>query len=45
MIPPDLKFATINHYVTKSVREFFFKKYKTKVDVDTIPKKKKRLFI
>lgn len=35
--PPDFKFASLNHYVTKSVREFFYKKYKTKVDVNTIP--------
>ena len=39
--PPDTKIASLNHYVTKSVREFFSKKYKNKVDVDTIPKKKK----
>ena len=37
--PPDLEFASLNHYVTKSVREFFEKKYKSKngVDVDKIP--------
>ena len=40
--PPDFKFAYLNHYVTKSVREFFYKKYKTKVNVDTIPEKKKK---
>ena len=39
--PPDTEFASLNHYVTKSVREFFSKKYKKKVDVDTISKKKK----
>ena len=39
--PPDTEFASLNHYVTKSVREFFTKKYKTKVNVDTIPKKRK----
>jgi hypothetical protein len=37
--PPDREFATLNHYVTKSVREFFEKKYKSKdgVDVEKIP--------
>lgn len=35
--PPDLEFASLNHYVTKSVREFYYKKYKTKVNVNTIP--------
>ena len=39
--PPDVKYAVLNHYVTKSVREFFYKKYKTPVDVDTIPKETK----
>lgn len=34
--PPDLQFASLNHYVTKSVREFFYKKYKTPVDVESI---------
>ena len=32
--PPDLKYASLNHYVTKSINEFFYKKYKTKIDVD-----------
>ena len=41
LIPPDFEFASLNHYVTKSVREYFYKKYKTKVDVNTIPKNKK----
>ena len=40
--PPDLKYASLNHYVTKSIREFFFKKYKTKVDVDTIKNETKK---
>ena len=39
--PPDYKYASLNHYVTKSITEFFFKKYKTKVDVNTIKFKKK----
>ena len=39
--PPDFKFASLNHYVTKSINEFFYKKYKTKVDVDKIPEKRK----
>ena len=34
--PPDHQFGWLNHYVTKSIREFFEKKYKTKVDVNTI---------
>lgn len=34
--PPDFQYASLNHYVTKSVREFFTKKYKTGVNVDTI---------
>ena len=38
MYPPDFECAYLNHYLTKSVREFFTKKYKTKVDVNTIPK-------
>ena len=43
--PPDHKCGWLNHYVTKSVREFFYKKYKTKVDVNKISKgKKKNLF-
>ena len=41
VIPPDFGFASLNHYRTKSVREFFYKKFKTKVDIDTIPKDKK----
>jgi len=41
ILPPDLEFASLNHYVTKSVKEFFYKKYKTKIDVNTIPKGKK----
>ena len=36
--PPDFEFASLNHYVTKSVREFYTKKFKTKIDVDIIPK-------
>ena len=36
LYPPDHEFGWLNHYVTKSVREFFEKKYKTKVDVNTI---------
>ena len=39
--PPDFEYGSLNHYVTKSVREFFTKKYKTKVDVETIPKSTK----
>ena len=39
--PPDFKYASLNHYVTKSVREFFYKKYKTKINVDKIPIRKK----
>lgn len=39
--PPDLKYGSLNHYVTKSIREFFHKKFKTKVDIDKIPKEKK----
>ena len=40
--PADLKLASLNHYVTKSVREFFYKKYKTKINVDTISRKRKK---
>ena len=34
--PPDFEYAALHHYVTKSIREFFYKKFKTKVDVDKI---------
>ena len=40
--PPDFSFASLNHYVTKSVTEFFYKKYKSKVDVNTISESWKR---
>ena len=41
--PPDYQFGWLNHYVTKSVREFFEKKYKTKekVDVNSISEETK----
>ena len=43
--PPDFKYAALNHYVTKSIREFFYKKYKTKIIVDKISvRRKKYLF-
>ena len=42
LYPPDYKFGWLNHYVTKSVREFFYKKFKNKVDVNTIPEGTKR---
>ena len=44
--PPDHKFGWLNHYVTKSVREFFEKKYKmmNKVDVNNISEGYKRYF-
>ena len=41
IMPPDTKTSWLNHYVTKSVREFFEKKYKSKIDVDTISKSTK----
>ena len=40
--PPDFSFGSLNHYVTKSVTEFFYKKFKSKVDVNTIPEHWKR---
>ena len=39
--PPDFEKGSLNHYVTKSIREFFYKKYKTKINVDEIPEKTK----
>ena len=40
--PPDHKFGWLNHYVTKSVSEFFYKKFKNKVNVNKISKRKKK---
>ena len=34
--PPDLKYASINHYVTKTMREFFEKRYRERGDPDKI---------
>ena len=42
--PPDLKYASLNHYVTKSIREFYYKKKKKKMDADSTDDKKKYLF-
>ena len=33
--PPDHQFGWLNHYITKSIREFFEKKFKTKGKVNT----------
>jgi uncharacterized protein YxeA len=42
LYPPDFEGGSLNHYVTKSVREFFYKKYKTKVDTRNISEGTKR---
>ena len=42
--PPDMQYAVLNHYVTKSVREFYIKKCRFLGNVSSFPDNAKRYF-
>ena len=42
-LPPDLEYGALNHYVTKTINEYFFKRYKTKSERDNVDNQDMRL--